>query len=128
MLPLFVLIGVFLISLLVIRVRNGHWAFERSGTIAMSVMLLFTATGHFLYTEGMARMLPSFIPLKILMVYFTGLLEILAAVGLLIRRFRKLTSVLLIIFFILVLPANIHAALEEVNYQQNTNDGPGTDY
>jgi len=34
----------------------------------------------------------------------------------------------LILFFILILPANILAALKKVDYQKGTNDGPGAGY
>ncbi|WP_331145734.1 hypothetical protein [Hymenobacter sp.] len=31
-------------------------------------------------------------------------------------------------FFVLILPANIHAALHHINYQKGTTDGPGPRY
>ena len=99
-----------------------------AGRIAMSVMLLFTALGHFLYPEGMALMLPDFIPFKKAMIYLTGCIEIAAANGLQIPRLRKLTGWLLIIFFILILPANIHAAIHHVNLETGRYDGNGLNY
>lgn len=44
------------------------------------------------------------------MVTFTGICEILGAVGLLVPRTRHLAAVALIVFLLAVLPANIHAA------------------
>ena len=44
------------------------------------------------------------------MVTFTGICEILGAIGLLIPRTRRLAAIALIVFLIAVLPANIHAA------------------
>src|SRR5690606_38325732 len=61
-------------------------------------------------------------------VYLTGVVEIAAAAGLLVPRLRRLTAWLLIVFFILVLPANIYAALEHVDYQNATFDGQGPSY
>jgi uncharacterized membrane protein len=100
--PLIVLLFTYLISLLATRMITGDYNFLLSGNIAMSVMLLFTAIGHFKYTKGMTLMMPAFIPYKKELVYFTGLVEIAAAIGLLISDLRHLTSVLLIIFFILI--------------------------
>jgi uncharacterized membrane protein len=57
-----------------------------------------------------ARMIPDVIPYPMFFVYFTGVCEFLGAIGLLIPRLRLAAGLALIIFFILVLPANIHAA------------------
>ncbi|MEN6455397.1 MAG: hypothetical protein ABFD10_14165 [Prolixibacteraceae bacterium] len=94
----------------------------------MSAMLLFTAIGHFVFTTGMAMMLPDFVPYKTETVYLTGIIEIAAAIGLLIPRFRVITAWLLITFFLLVLPANIYAAVNRVNYQRAAIEGPGPAY
>ena len=84
----------------------------------MSIMLFFTAIGHFAFNKGMAMMLPPFIPFKRETVYVTGLIEILAGIGLLITPYRHMTAVLLIIFFILILPANIYAAIHKVDHEK----------
>ena len=73
-------------------------------------------------------MLPRFIPLKKVFVYVTGLIEILAGVGLLIKPYRHTTSVLLIIFFILILPANVYAAINKIDYEKGNYSGNGLKY
>ncbi|WP_230981411.1 DoxX family protein [Echinicola salinicaeni] len=103
---------------------NGAFA----GRIALSIMLVFTAMGHFMFSVGMSKMLPGFIPAKEAVIYFTGLIEIATAVGIHFNRFRKLTGILLIVFFIMILPANIKASLENLNYQTGNYDGPGLSY
>jgi len=126
--PLIVLIAAFLISLLVLRFITGSYDFDFSGRIAMSIMLLFTTIGHFAYTKGMEMMIPNFLPYKRQLVYVTGVIEFLAAVGLLIPNLQYLTGILLILFFILILPANIYAANHQVDYQKGTLNGPGLKY
>lgn len=126
--PLIVLLAAFAISLLTIKVVCGDYEFALSGRIAMSVMLLFTAVAHFAFTKGMAMMLPDFIRYKAETVYLTGIFEIAAAIGLFIPGFRIITAWLLITFFILILPANIYAAIKQVNYQKGTSDGNGLNY
>ena len=128
MLPLIVLIVVFLITLFVTRLTRKKYDVAFSGRMAMSVMLLLTATGHFLYPEGMAMMLPGFIPFKEQVIFLTGLLEIAFAIGLQILNIQKLTAWLLIIFFILILPSNIYAAINNVDYQKATFEGHGLNY
>lgn len=85
------------------------------GRAAMSVMLIVTGVAHFANTDLMVEMMPEFLPLKREFVYLTGVLELLAVVGLLINRLSKLTAVLLIIFFILILPANIVGSIKQIN-------------
>jgi uncharacterized membrane protein len=126
--PLFVLLIAMGIALAAAKVFNSQWNFIFAGNVAMSVMLLFTAIGHFAYSKGMMMMLPDFIPYKKEMVYATGLIEVLAAIGLMIPAYRHLTSIMLIIFFILILPANIYAAIKKVDYQKGTYKGNGLDY
>lgn len=126
--PLIVLLIVFGISLLAMRIFRGNHEFALSGRIAMSLMLVFTAIGHFVFTKGMAMMLPDFIPFKTETVYLTGIIEIGAAIGLFIPDFRFITGWLLIAFFILILPANIYAAIKDIDYQKGTFDGNGLTY
>lgn len=126
--PFYVLLIGFTIFIFTIKLINGNWDYTLSANIAMSLMLLFTAVGHFAFTKGMTMMLPDFVPMKSFMIYFTGVLEIMAAVGLLLPSLRLLTSALLILFFSLILPCNIYAAIKKIDYQKATFDGPGISY
>src|SRR5690606_7723943 len=107
--PLFVLICVFAASLIGPRVFRRRFDYKLAGRIALAVMLLFTSMGHFVFTEGMTIMLPDFVPFRTELVYLTGIIEILAAVGMFIPRLRRITGILLMFFFVLVLPSNIYA-------------------
>lgn len=126
--PFIVLLAVFVFSIAAMKVFGGTYNYALSGRVAMSVMLLFTATAHFVFTKGMALMIPDFIPYKITTVYLTGIIEIVAAIGLLLPNFRVVTAWLLIAFFILILPANIYAAIKNIDYQNGTFDGNGINY
>ncbi len=126
--PLLVLLLSFAISIFVIKIIKKEYDFALAARIAMSIMLVFTAIGHFVFTKGMAMMIPSFIPFKESFVYLTGLFEILIAVGLLIPRFKYISGWALLIFLVLMLPANIYAAINHVNYQKGTFDGNGLAY
>jgi uncharacterized membrane protein len=93
---------------------RGYLTISRAGRIAMAVMLLFTGTAHFYKTEEMILMMPGFLPTKTALVYLTGIFEILGAIGLIFERTSKSTSILLILFFLAVLPANIIGAMKRV--------------
>ena len=126
--PLIILIFTFVLTLFSIRFIKKVWSSGLSGRIALSVMLAFTGISHFIYPEGMTLMMPGFVPFKKELVYITGVIEIAAAAGLLISRYRKITAWLLIIFFIIILPANIHSAINHVNLRTAAYDGKGTGY
>jgi uncharacterized membrane protein len=138
--PFFVLLTAFAITLLATKIFQHNWNFIFAGNAAMSAMLLFTAIGHFVFSKGMAMMMPGSrnsvpadqkpgsISFKMAMVYLTGLIEIAAAIGLLILSTRHVTALLLIIFFIAILPANINAAIYKIDYQKGTYEGTGISY
>ena len=126
--PLFVLLGIFLLALGATRLFGGSLNYLLAGNVAMAVMMLFTGAAHFTLTKGMVLMLPEWLPGRKAWVYFTGVVELVAAVGLLVPALRPLVGWLLIVFFVLVLPGNIHAALHHINYQKGTTDGPGPRY
>lgn len=125
---LLVLITTFLIALIGLKLFSGEWNHILAGNVAMSAMLLFTAIGHFAFAEGMIMILPDFVPFKREVVYLTGVIEAAASVGLLINSLQETTAILLIVFLVLILPANINSALKNVDYQKGTNEGPGLDY
>jgi uncharacterized membrane protein len=121
--PLFVLLVVFGITAAISKIFYHQWNSVFAGNLSMSIMLFFTAMAHFAFNKGMGMMLPPSIPFKKVIVYITGLIEILAGVGLLIKPCRHTTSVLLVIFFIMILPANVYAAINKVNYEKGNYSG-----
>ena len=125
---LLVLLLSFIISIVVTKVVSGDLQYILSGNISMCIMLCFTATGHFKFSSGMEKMIPKFIPRKKEIVFLTGILEFVAGLALLLPDLRSTTGVLLILFFILIVPANINAAIQHVDYQKGTNDGKGLKY
>jgi uncharacterized membrane protein len=126
--PLFVLLGAFILSLLATMFLTGTFDYALAGIIAMSVMLVFTAIGHFAYTKGMRMMIPDFIPFKTGIVYLTGVFEIVAAIFLHVPSIRTITALSLSVFFILMIPANIKAAIHKVDYQKGNYEGNGPTY
>jgi uncharacterized membrane protein len=126
--PLVVLLSVFALSVAGIKLLTGTANYPLAGRIAMAAMLIFTAIGHFAFTKGMSMMLPDFVPFKIPVIYVTGVIELAAAAGLLLPGLKHLTGWLLIVFFLLLLPANIYAAIKHVDYQKGTFEGPGMTY
>jgi uncharacterized membrane protein len=86
-------------------------AWAAASRYALSVMLLFTAAAHFTkMKQDLIRMVPACVPKPQAMVFFTGLCEIAGAVGLLIPATQRAAGFALIVFFLAVFSANVHAA------------------
>lgn len=128
MATLFVLLAAFSISLILTKIFTKTYDYPLSGRIAMAGMLVFTAIAHFTFTKGMTMMLPHFIPFKTLVIYLTGIFEIIAAVGLLVQTVRVWAGWTLILLFVLLLPANVNAAIHHIDYQNGKLDGNGPIY
>jgi uncharacterized membrane protein len=127
--PLLVLLGTFLITYLTLRWMNGWWDYRLAARIAMAAMLLFTSVAHFVFTTGMEKMMPAFIPFKRGLVYFTGAAEAAGAIGLLLNAWFAFSGLLLTLLLILMLPANIEAARRRINLEKGgTPDGEGLVY
>lgn len=86
------------------------------GRISLAVLLIFTGTAHFYKTQQMALMLPDYLSYKSEIIYMTGVLELLGAIGILIPRVRRLAGICLILMFVGFLPANVHAAFKYVEF------------
>lgn len=111
---------IFLLATFGILYALNRYIFDRRldlsvmGRFAMAVMLIVTAISHFTSTDVMVEMMPDFIPAKREAVYLTGVIEILFVIGLLWERMSKITSVLLVFFFLAVLPANVIGSVKKV--------------
>ncbi|WP_250562417.1 DoxX family protein [Sphaerisporangium fuscum] len=97
---------------------------------AMAVMLLATGSAHFVPAgvtvmpnhADLVAMVPPFVPFPDAMVYLTGVLELLGAAGLVLAATRWAAGFALTALFVLLLPANIYAALAEIPFH----GGPAT--
>lgn len=98
------------------RLAGFEIAKSKRARVGLTLFFLFTAIGHFVTTEAMAEMIPPSIPYRIELIYLTGMLELLGAIGVWIPGLARITGLLLIIMLIGLLPANIYSALNRVEY------------
>lgn len=123
-----VLFGTFILALLGTMVFQEKPDFLFSGNLGMAVFIIFTGLSHFKFQKGMAMMIPEFIPGRMFWVYFTGVLEIAAGIGLMIPAIREITAILLIVFYVLVFIANINSSRRKINIFKADYTGPGMRY
>jgi uncharacterized membrane protein len=97
-----------------IALRNHHDP-SLPGRVALSAMLVVTATAHFASPEALAAMIPPQLPAPVAIVYATGVAEVAFAVLLLLPvTATPALGWVLVGFFVAVLPANIYSAVHEV--------------
>ena len=86
-------------------------SWQHSALYALAVMFVFTATAHFnKMKHDLAQMIPSSFPQPLLIVYITGVLELLGAAGLMLPPFRRLAGICLIALLVGMFIANVNAA------------------
>lgn len=126
--PFLLLLITFSISLLLFKLFSGEFNYKFSGNIAMCCMLFFTGVAHFTFTKGMVMMMPPVVPYKTGMIYLTGIMEFLLGIGLIIPQSRYVSAIILIAFFVALLPANVEASLKHINIEKADFTGNGLRY
>lgn len=116
MVPLIVLVVVFSILRLVgwagVSLLNDWHVCLRA---ALAAMFLVTATAHWgKRRQDLLRMVPPIFPRPELLVTFTGVLEILGAIGLLVPSTARIAAIGLALLLVAIFPANIHAARNQL--------------
>jgi len=113
-------LGVLLISWLIFRAIGAvgvtSWAtWHDAARWALAVMFAFTATAHFnKMKHDLAQMIPSYFPAPLLLVYITGIFELLGAAGLLVSTVKVLAANCLIVLLVGMFLANVNAAKKGV--------------
>lgn len=93
-----------------------------SAAHALAVMLVMTASAHFVPDSvtvmpshsDMVAMVPPFVPFPNAMIVVSGVLELAGAVGLVMARTRWAAGMALIPLFVVLVPANIYAAVNGI--------------
>jgi len=90
-------------------------SWQDSARYALAVMFIFTATAHFnKMKHDLARMIPAYFPRPLLLVYVTGVLELIGAAGLVLAQFRRPAGICLIALLVGMFVANMNAAQKGV--------------
>ncbi|MCJ8344704.1 DoxX family membrane protein [bacterium] len=87
--------------------------------IRICLGVLFVGAGFSHFSElkhDYLAMLPPMVPGGMIMIYFTGLCEMIGGVGIQFSKKRGPMAIALIIFLIAVLPANVNAAIKEIPF------------
>ncbi|MCW5558205.1 MAG: DoxX family membrane protein [Verrucomicrobiae bacterium] len=82
----------------------AHAAEPVRGRVGIFLVFAFTGLGHFIKTQAMSQMLPPGTPMRVPLVYLSGLFELLAGIAVLIPSLTRPAGILLCVFLIAVLP------------------------
>lgn len=93
---------------------NPVKSFQDNARIATGLTFVFTGATHFLMPGKFLEMMPPFVPAPLLMVYLSGIFEILGGAALILPTTKRLAAYGLIALLIAVFPANIYVALNNV--------------
>ncbi|GBF75781.1 hypothetical protein PA598K_04213 [Paenibacillus sp. 598K] len=81
------------------------------GLLLFAGLFIAACLYHFREADGFAAMLPDFVPLRLQIVYATGILELILAILLLLPQTRRRAGIWTAIYLVLIFPANIYAAM-----------------
>jgi len=87
---------------------------QRVFCVLLTVVMLLAGAAHFTMTATYVAIMPSYLPSPLALVYLSGVLEILLAIGLQIPATRRLAAWGLVALLIAVLPANINQAIHNL--------------
>jgi uncharacterized membrane protein len=108
----FLLVSVFAVVSLPLSRRFAFLRTTRDrAAVAMCVGFLVTGVMHFTTVERFIAMMPPWVPWHRELVYVSGALEILGAMGLLVPATRRWAGYGLAALLVAVFPANLHIVL-----------------
>lgn len=89
-------------------------SFKNCARIGTGITFIFAGVSHFIIPETFMKLMPPFIPAPLLMVYVSGVFEMLGGIGLIVSKTKRWASYGLILLLLAVYPANIYVAWENV--------------
>jgi len=123
LITIFVLFGSF--AMLMILSRTGILFRNKTkrelAAFAMAIFLIFFGISHFFLMNEMILMIPNIFPYPGFIVYATGVIEIILAIGLIIPKTRRLSGIFTAFYFIAVFPANVVKAMSDIDIQGTFN-------
>lgn len=87
---------------------------KRIVRVLAALAMIGIGVTHFLSPDGFVKIVPSFLPAPLALVYISGFFEILGGVGLLVARVHRPAAYGLIALYVSVFPANINMAVNDI--------------
>jgi uncharacterized membrane protein len=78
------------------------------GLVLVSLFFVVGGQAHFTATEFFVKIVPPYVPLPVLMVYVTGVLELIGAIAIWVPAWRSWAGIGLVALTVCVTPANVY--------------------
>lgn len=82
--------------------------------LVMAIVYFLAGIAHIRSPEGFLTITPAWVPFPDAVIFWTGIAEIMGAIGLFIPKLRKAAGIGLALYALCVFPANIHHAINDV--------------
>lgn len=96
------------------KIKSTPLDVKKYASWGLGLSFIFFCVGHIVKTDGMAEMLPSWVPFKISLIYLTGFLELLVGIALFKSSLQPTAAKCGIILFVAFFPVNIYAAINSI--------------
>jgi|SRR5699024_390574 len=93
---------------------KGELHKKRFFRVLYSILLFGAGVLHFVREENFRKIVPKILPFRKFIVLITGVFEIMFAILLWVKKGQDITSKLLALFMLAVLPANIYMAVNRI--------------
>lgn len=96
------------------KLNNSHVNIQKYACWGLGIAFIFFFVGHFIKTSGMVEMLPPWLPLRVELVYLTGIIELAIGITLFMPKYQITAAKFGILAFIVFFPANVYAAMNGI--------------
>ena len=93
-------------------------SFKLISIYLMSLFYISIGIKHFINVDWFMKIMPPYLPYHKVLVYLSGVFEIILGILLLFPKYRKISAYGIILLLIAVYPANIYLAFNELPQQQ----------
>lgn len=91
---------------------------HRPSLYAIALLFGVAGTAHIVWPAPFARIVPPYLPAPRMLVYMSGVAELLGAAGVLVPALRLYAGWGLILLLLVVFPANVHMALQPTDFER----------
>ena len=90
--------------------------FSRSGPLSFLLAMILAIAGilHLMEPRAFLPVMPPYLPAPLFLIYFTGVLELFAAMGLRNANLRRTAALGLVAYFVAITPAHVHVAVNQI--------------
>ena len=99
----------------IIKTFMNNFIFKKLNT-TLSLILFVAGVTHLITPNIFLVAMPPYVPFHFEIIIITGILELLFSLGLVFKPLIKITSRVLAIYFLLILPSHLHVSINNISF------------